>query len=361
MMRVQQFLLVACVSIITYFSFTDTATSGLKNIDNNLKSTVFVSIKNVTPTIDETSGNMIPVPPPEPGSGLGSGIIMSKEGHIITNYHVIEKGNTISVWMYEDESMTEYNATIVGFDILSDIAVIKIDLPKDYKFNPVKWGKDPNFGEDIYVIGHPQGMIWSVSKGIVSNPKRFVSSPWQRLIQSDALIMPGNSGGPLFDEHGDLIGINTLMILSRDPTAKTQAWAMSIHLDDVRWVYDRILSYGKVRRPALNIEVDFDVDMKRVKIKASPESNLYIAGMTSESYILEIDGIQVKEYGDIFEYLKTKLDGEMATVKVENVESGEVSTHTFELGDWESLSKKEEKQEVEPVEPMEPKGINPPK
>ena len=90
MMRVQQFLLVACVSIITYFSFTDTAISGLKNIDNNLKSTVFVSIKNVTPTIDETSGNMIPVPPAEQGSGLGSGIIMSKEGHIITNYHVIE-------------------------------------------------------------------------------------------------------------------------------------------------------------------------------------------------------------------------------------------------------------------------------
>jgi serine protease Do len=168
--------------------------------------------------------------------------------------------------------------------------------------------------------------------------------------------MPGNSGGPLFDEHGDLIGINTLMILSRDPTAKTQAWAMSIHLDDVRWVYDRILSYGRVRRPALNIEVDFDVDMKRVKIKASPESNLYVAGMTSESYILEIDGIQVQEYGDIFEYLKTKLDGEIAIVKVENVESGEVSTHTFELGDWESLSKKEEKQEVEPVEP---KGNHP--
>jgi len=94
--------------------------------------------------------------------------------------------------------------------------------------------------------------------------------------------------------------------------------------------------------------------MKRVKIKAAPESNLYIAGMVSESYILEIEGIQVKEYGDIFEYLKTKLEGDMTTVKVENIESGEVSTYTFELGDWESLSNKEE-------EEVEPEGINPPK
>ena len=359
MTRVQQCLLIVCVSFFTFCGWTSVANSSLPNIENNLHSTVLVATKNVTPRLDETTHNMAPVPAPDiTNPGMGTGIIMTDKGHIITNYHVVEKGNTISVWMYEDETMTEYDATIVGFDKLSDIAVIKIDLPKDYNFKKVEWGRSPEYGDDIYVIGHPQGMIWSVSKGVVSHPKRFVTSPWQTLIQSDALIMPGNSGGPLFDHHGDLVGINTLMILSRDPTAKTQAWAMSIHLDDVRWVYDRILSYGRVRRPALNIEVDFDVDMKRVKIKASPESNLYIAGMTSESYILEIDGIQVKEYGDIFEYLKTKLDGEMATVKVENVESGEVSTHTFELGDWESLSKKEEKQEVEPVEP---KGINPPK
>ena len=365
MTQVQRYLLVVYVSLFVFVGASiQPAHSGLANIDNNLKSTVLVSIKNVKPLLDETTNNTAPVPMPESG-GLGSGIIVSPQGHIITNYHVIEKGNTISVWMHDDKSMTEYEATIVGYDKLSDIAVIKIDLPEDYIFRYIEWGKEPDFGDDIYVIGHPQGMIWSVSKGVVSNPKRFVSSPWQRLIQSDALIMPGNSGGPLFDNKGNLIGINTLMILSRDPNAKTQAWAMSIHVDDVRWVYDRIISYGEVRRPALNIEVDFDVDKKLVKIKASPDSNLYKAGMIEESYLSEIDGVKVQEYGDIFKYLKTKLDGDAVTVKVVTIESGEVLTLEFVLGSWKDMEEKMSQpveMEVEPKEKEDtPMRIPPPK
>jgi len=363
MTRVQQCLLIVCVSFFTFCGWTSVANSSLPNIENNLHSTVLVATKNVTPRLDETTHNMAPVPAPDiTNPGMGTGIIMTDKGHIITNYHVVEKGNTISVWMYEDETMTEYDATIVGFDKLSDIAVIKIDLPKDYNFKKVEWGRSPDYGDDIYVIGHPQGMIWSVSKGVVSHPKRFVTSPWQTLIQSDALIMPGNSGGPLFDHHGDLVGINTLMILSRDPTAKTQAWAMSIHLDDVRWVYDRIIEYGRVRRPALNIEVDFDVENKLVKIKAGPDTALGKLGM-KESYLLEIDGIEVKEYGDIFNYLRSKLDGDTAIIKVKELESGEVKSLTFKLADWEALQSNKEKDKVlEKEEELEiPHGIPSPK
>ena len=168
MTRVQQLLSVVCVSLIL---FATQAFAELTKIDTNLQLTVLVSSKKVEIGKDETSGSLPKIPAPEGRQpGMGSGIIFTSEGHIITNHHVIANGGDISVWLFDKEDMTEYKATIVGSDPLSDIAILKIDL-KDFKYSPVEWGEVPNFGDDIYVIGHPQGMIWSVSKGIVSNPE----------------------------------------------------------------------------------------------------------------------------------------------------------------------------------------------
>ena len=331
MTRVQQLLSVVCVSLLL---FASQAFGELAKIDNNLQLTVLVSSKKVEIGKDETSGSLPKIPAPEGRQpGMGSGIIFTSEGHIITNHHVIANGGDISVWLFDKEDMTEYKATIVGSDELSDIAILKIDLKNDFQYS-VEWGEVPNFGDDIYVIGHPQGMIWSVSKGIVSNPDRYVSTPWQRLIQSDALIMPGNSGGPLFDDEGKLVGINTLMVFSRDPQAKTQAWTMSIHIDDVKWVVDRIMKYGETRRPALNVEVEYDEEKREVTIAPMPNSSLSDQGFTS-GLLLQLGDSKIEKFGDIFKFLKLHKDGDIVKIKV--LENGVEKVYDLPLVRWDRL------------------------
>lgn len=353
MTRVQQCLLVVCVSIFIIISNFSSANT-LKNVEENLQATVLVTTKKINARVDETTGNLPSLDPPNPTNpAMGSGIIISKDGYIITNHHVIANvidnpNGQISVWTYEDQSTTEYVAKIVGYDQLSDIAVIKVDFEKDFEYSKVVWGKEPNFGDTIYIIGHPQGMMWSLSKGTVSNPKRYVNTPWQRLIQTDALIMPGNSGGPLFNEKGQLVGINTLMIFSTDPTVKTQAWSMSIHIDDVKWVVDRILEYGDTRRPALNIDVDIDTDRDLIKIRPAEGTELANLGLI-QGYLLSIENNKISEIGDIFKFLKTKTDGETATITVEEIPSGEIKNYTFKLMRWdEMISSREETKETVP-------------
>lgn len=350
MTRVQQCLLVVCVSAFTLISNIAFAT-GIDRVQENLQATVLVTTKKINAQVDETTGNIPPIPTPSPdGRGMGSGIIISKNGHIITNFHVIESVvnkpyGQISVWTYEEQSTKEYVAKIVGYDKLSDIAVLKIELKDTFVYDKIIWGKEPNFGDTIYSIGHPQGMVWSLSRGIVSNPKRYVTSPWQRLIQSDTLIMPGNSGGPLFNEDGELVGINTLLIFSIDPTVKTQAWAMSIHIDDVKWVVDRILQYGNTRRPAMNIEVDQDEE-KKVKIRPDENTELFELGFR-EGYLLSVDGKEISDISDLFDYLKTKIDGDIAKIKVEEIPSGNVKEYSFTLMRWDEVIEKKEEQPKE--------------
>lgn len=351
MTRVQQCLLVVCVSVFTIIGNLAFA-SGIDKVQENLQATVLVTTKKINAQVDETTGNIPPVQtPPQDGRGMGSGIIISKNGHIITNYHVIESivnktDGQISVWTYEDQSTKEYIAKIVGYDKLSDIAVIKIELEDNFKYDRIIWGSEPDFGDTIYSIGHPQGMVWSLSRGIVSNPKRYITSPWQRLIQSDTLIMPGNSGGPLFNAKGELVGINTLLIFSIDPTVKTQAWAMSIHIDDVKWVVDRILRYGNTRRPAMNIEVDWDEPKGKVKIRPGEGTELFELGFR-EGYLLSIDGKEIFEIGDIFDYLKTKIDDDVAKIKVKEIPSGDVKEYSFTLMRWDEVIEKKVEQPKE--------------
>lgn len=333
MTRVQQLLSVVCVSL---FFFASQAFGELAKIDSNLQLTVLVSSKAIEIGKDATSGSLPKIPAPEGRQpGMGSGIIFTSEGHIITNHHVIANGGDISVWLFDKDDTHEYKATLIGSDVLSDIAILKIELKDDFDYTPIEWGQVPNFGDEIYVIGHPQGMIWSVSKGVVSNPDRYITSPWQRLIQSDALIMPGNSGGPLFDEEGNLVGINTLMIFSRDPEAKTQAWAMSVHIEDVKWVVDRIMEYGETRRPALNVEVEYDSEKKEVTIAPMSGSALEEQGFTT-GLLLQLGDSKIEKFGDIFKFLKLHKDGDVVKLKV--LEDGIEKVYDLPLVKWDRLN-----------------------
>ena len=303
-----------CLFIISIFInilITTNIHSGpqLKNIDSNLHSTVLINTES-------TKEGKI--------SGTGSGFIFSKDGYIITNHHVIEdKIDTgyVFIEFYKKENI-EYKAEIIGYDEIMDLAIIKID--DEFHFNSIKWADEVILGETAYAIGHPQRNKWSLTRGVISHPGRYPLSPWQRMLQSDAIIMPGSSGGGLFNRKGELIGINTLFIKNYE----TQAWSMSIHIFDVRWFIDRILAYGEIRRPSLNIAAWLDKERNLLKIKSKENTVLDESGFKG-GYLISIDNIEIRDHEDLVSFLKSKIDGDIVTLKVD--EEGVLNDYTFEL------------------------------
>lgn len=325
MMRVLQYLLVVCV--ISTVTISSSALAGLTKITENLNATVLV--------IGKKDGEV--VTKDKIAVGMGSGVVISDEGHFVTNYHVIEDATSVFVLVYDENDKNEYPTEIIGVDKVMDIAVLKIVSDKMPKFNRITWGDNPLPGDDVYTIGHPQGMVWTVAKGIVGHEKRYATSPWQRLIQSDSLIMPGNSGGPMFDEKGNLIGINTLLVPSKDDM-NTQAWSMSIHVEDVMWAVQRIFAYGDVRRPALNITVEDGEG--RLFITPNANSNIAKSGLNKKVKLLRADDLNILTYEHLFSVLKNHKDGDRLVIAVE--EDGQEKEYSFRLESWSVLDQQKQ-------------------
>jgi serine protease Do len=181
---------------------------------------------------------------------LGSGVIVSKEGFIVTNYHVVEKAEEIRVILYDKRS---FRGEVVGFDQKTDIALIKIsatDLPT------LLWGDSDKLrvGEFVLAIGNPFGLSHTVTMGIVSAIGRVSVgiSDYEDFIQTDAAINPGNSGGPLVNIKGEVIGINTA-IFSR--TGGYQGIGFAVPSNLVQSIVDQLVKYGKVMRGWLGITI----------------------------------------------------------------------------------------------------------
>jgi len=145
------------------------------------------------------------------GFGFGSGVFVTEDGYIVTNAHVVRGDNPIKVY---DSDFNEYGARLVGIHSETDIAVIKIlpFEPVDY-FDAEKWVANPNqifLMDEVYAIGHPLGITWTITKGIITN--KLENNNGIRMYLIDASLNPGNSGGPLVNKYGKLIGINTMAI-----------------------------------------------------------------------------------------------------------------------------------------------------
>ena len=340
MMQVLQYLLVVCISF-----FPLGANAKLPKVLENLNATVLVvaenKIKNPFDTIiqedQKDKDRQTPI-------GLGTGVVISGNGIIITNHHVIEGAENIFVHVYSKTDTKKYPVKVIGVDAITDIAVLQITtLPLPKSISSVTWAEEitiAEIGDDIYTIGHPQGMGWTVSKGVIGHTERNVTSPWQTFIQHDSLIMPGNSGGGMFDEQGHLAGINTILIPSRDQT-NTQAWSLSVTIEDVKWSFERIMKYGKPRRPALNVTVDYDDKLKQLSITPNSGSNAEKSGITGKNILLKVNNAEVTSYPELFKILKTKKDGDSITV--ETFANEKVSTYTFELENWNILGELEVK------------------
>jgi S1-C subfamily serine protease len=184
-----------------------------------------------------------------PQEGQGSGFVIDKEGHILTNYHVIADARQVEVTMHNRK---KYKATVVGTDPSHDLAVIQIKAPD---LVPAVLGDSRNLqvGQKVYAIGNPFGLAGTMTRGIVSSirPVREPNGATiDEAIQTDAAINPGNSGGPLMNWHGEVIGINT-MILSN--VGQNAGIGFAIPINTAKAVLNDLMTLGRVRRPALGV------------------------------------------------------------------------------------------------------------
>jgi S1-C subfamily serine protease len=184
-----------------------------------------------------------------PEEGQGSGFIIDKEGHILTNYHVIADARQIEVTLHNRK---KYKATIVGTDRSHDLAVVQIKVPE---LTPMVLGDSGNLqvGQKVYAIGNPFGLAGTLTRGIVSSIRQVQEPDGMTIdeaIQTDASINPGNSGGPLLNMHGEVIGINT-MIASN--VGQSAGIGFAIPINTAKAVINDLLTLGRVRRPALGV------------------------------------------------------------------------------------------------------------
>lgn len=301
----------------------------MQNIDiyeSSNKSVVFISS-----TINQSNGNII--------NNTGSGIILSKKGEILTNYHVVENGDNIIVTL-EDQS--SYKATIIGLDKVDDIALLSIDVDED--LSPIKLGRSASLkiGQKVLAIGNPFGYDRTLTTGIISGLNRVVQTSDKNLvvgmIQTDASINPGNSGGPLLDGHGEMIGMNTSIYTQ----GETQGMNFAIPIDTILSLLPDLLTNGKVLRGWLdivpiqltkqlasysNLSVEQGILISQVEKNGEAESAGLKGGSEKVSYgsstiylggdvITEINGREIKNYSDYYNALLATKMGDKAKVTI---------------------------------------------
>lgn len=187
-------------------------------------------------------------------NGVCSGAIVDEQGHVITNYHCVHNQKSILLYYYDRKDWGEYKVEVVGKDPLADLALLKI-LDSDKKLTPLKFAKNTEkigVGTDVFALGHPMSMTWSVTKGIISSNNRYARHPYIHALQTDAAINKGNSGGPLMNMQGEIVGINALII---SKIAENAGIGLAIRGDVVESSYKSMLETGTVSRPAVGIQI----------------------------------------------------------------------------------------------------------
>ncbi|MBL6713421.1 MAG: trypsin-like peptidase domain-containing protein [Pirellulales bacterium] len=224
---------------------------------------------------------------------LGSGVIVDESGVIVTNYHVVAQADEIGVNLADGR---ELPATLVGSDAASDLAVLRIDADN---LVAATWGdsNDLEVGEMVWAIGNPFGLDRTVTYGIVSGTGRrgVLDNPFQEFLQTDASVNPGNSGGPLVDVHGSIVGITTA-IVGRD----FRGIGFAIPSVTARTVCEEILANGHVERGYIGISLrslptNLDATAGAIVLKVEPGSPAALAGLQEGDLVVGFDGQLVAE------------------------------------------------------------------
>ena len=203
------------------------------------------------PLLREFFGRQFRSPQPRMESSLGSGVIISRDGYIVTNNHVVQQAKEITVTL--NDTKKEYTAKLIGTDPRSDLAVIKIDA-KNLKTIAIADSRELLVGDIVFAIGNPFGVGETVTKGIISALDRSAGiNEYENFIQTDASINPGNSGGALIDSRGYLIGINTA-ILSR--SGGNHGIGFAIPSSMVKHVVSALIDHGSIKRGLLGVGIE---------------------------------------------------------------------------------------------------------
>ena len=277
---------------------------------------------------------------PQSEEGSGSGWVLDNEGHVVTNYHVIEGADVVTVSL--SASSNPFTARVVGIDPQNDIAVLKIKAPQDLLF-PLKLGnsKTLKVGQKIFAIGNPFGLSRTLTVGIISSLDRTMRSKSGRLmkgiIQIDAALNQGNSGGPLLDNEGLLVGMNTAIA---SLTGENTGVGFSVPVATIRRVVAQLIQFGEVRRASLGIDLfwktDLGIGVARTK-ENGPAFNAGIQGFAIErklvrsgnrlfetieadrnsaDRILAIDGSNINSTDDLQEILDRYKPGQEVVVSI---------------------------------------------
>ena len=269
--------------------------------------------------------------------GTGSGVMISPDGYIITNYHVIENSTEVIVTTNDNK---EYEAEIIGIDKVYDIAVLKInsDLNLDYVF----FGDSDStlVGEWVLAVGNPYNLNSTVTAGIISSKSRDLNEYDQKnqsFIQTDAAVNFGNSGGALVNTRGELIGINTLI---QSMTGGYVGYSFAVPSNTVRKIFEDILEYGDVQKGLLGVRGVALNSPYSKQLNINETEGFYIdeiesgygadlAGLVRGDIIKSIDGFKINRFSDLSGYLSSKRPGDK--VKVKFVRDGKLETTEITL------------------------------
>ncbi|MDY2808353.1 MAG: trypsin-like peptidase domain-containing protein [Oscillospiraceae bacterium] len=259
-------------------------------------------------------------------AAAGSGFILSADGYILTNYHVVEDSNSITVSLYDG---TEYDATLVGCDESNDIAVLKIDAEG---LTPVVLGDSDNLnvGDQVVAIGNPLGeLTFSLTTGVVSALNREVtlsSNVTMNLIQTDCAINSGNSGGALFNLYGEVVGITNAKYSSSSSSSEASIdnIGFAIPLNHVKNIVKSIIETGSITKPYIGVTVSsvsseaqgYGLPTGAAVRSVEADSPAAKAGLKENDIITEVDGTAITSSTELVNYVGEKTPGDELTFKV---------------------------------------------
>ncbi len=270
--------------------------------------------------------------------GAGSGFIIDKEGHILTNNHVVEKADKITVTL-NDNSVVE--ATLIGTDPKSDVALIKIDVDHDLPVVELGDSAALEVGEWVIAIGNPFGLSQTVTVGVVSatGRSRVGINEYENFIQTDAAINPGNSGGPLLNIHGQVVGINSALY-SR--TGGYMGIGFAIPINMAKFINEQLMDNGKVTRGYLGVGIQ-DVDEALAEsfglekaggvliTDVQDDTPASKAGIKNQDVLVKLDGIELQDTQDLRNRIAQTIPG--TTVVLDIVRDGKPVELKVKIGE----------------------------
>ena len=252
--------------------------------------------------------------------GTGSGVIISEDGYIVTNNHVVKNASEIEITLNNKKS---YPAKLIGTDSKMDIALLKITTEEKLPYSAFANSDSVKIGEWVLAVGNPYNLTSTVTAGIVSAKARNLDTGGiQSFLQTDAAVNPGNSGGALVNTRGELIGINTMI---SSPTGSYTGYSFAIPSNITRKIIEDIMEFGNVQRGILGVEggelnssASKELGIKETEgfyiKKVNPKSGAEKAGLLKGDIIVKLDEQKVSTFADLSGYISTKRPGDKVEV-----------------------------------------------